>query len=144
MAKYEGSGTINAPVDKVFAYVEDPASHAEWMPSLIEVKDVSLTERGVGSHWRWAWKMVGLTFEGETTITDYIPNRRLVWQSKGGIVSTWVYTFEPDDGGTKMNIVVEYTIPVPVLGKVAERFVLSQVEREGDLGMANVKARMEG
>ncbi|MGB5933128.1 MAG: SRPBCC family protein [Anaerolineae bacterium] len=144
MARYEGSVTINAPVEKVFGYIMDPASHAEWMPSLMEVKDVNMTEQRVGSHWRWAWKMVGLRFEGETTITEYIPNERLVWQSTGAILSTWVYTFEPEDGGTKVNVVVEYTVPIPVLGKVAEAFVLSQVEREADFGVANLKARMEG
>jgi len=144
MAKVERSITINAPVEKVFAYIADPMSEPEWQPGSVEVKDVTLTEEGVGSHYRWVYKMWGLRFEGESTTLEYIPNQRIVTQSKGGIVSTWTYTFEPHDGGTKANVVVEYTVPIPVLGKVAEALVLKQTEREADLAVANLKARMEG
>lgn len=142
MAKIEKTITINAPVEKVFAYVEDPMSNPEWLPGVVEVKDV--TGQGVGSHFRWVYKMVGMRLEGESTTTEYVSNRRIVTQSKGGAVSTWTWTFEPHDGGTKLNLVVEYTIPVPVLGKLAEALVLKQNEREAGLAMANIKARMEG
>ena len=144
MAKVERSIIINAPVEKVFAYIEDPTLNPEWLPSVMEVKDVTLTEEGVGSHFRWVYKLAGLLFEGESTTTEHIPNRRIVTQSKGGIVSTWTWTVQPHDGGTKANLVVEYTIPVPVLGKLAEPLVLRLNEREADLAMANIKARMEG
>ena len=143
MAKVEKSITINAPVKKVFAYIEDPMSQLEWLPSITEVRDV--TGEGVGRHLRWTYKLAGLRFEGETTVTEHIPNERIVTHSKGGIVSTWTWTFEPrNDSGTKLSIDIEYTIPVPVLGKLAEPLVLRQNEREADLAMANIKALMEG
>jgi len=142
MPKVERSIIINAPVEKVFAYIEDPMNQLEWLPSLMEVKDV--TGQGVGTHFRWTYKMAGLRFEGESTLTEHVPHERLVAQSKGGIVSTFTWTFEPHDGGTKLNLVVEYTVPVPVLGKLAEALVLKQNEREADLAMANIKARLEG
>ncbi len=142
MIRLERSVTINAPVEKVFAYIEDPMSELEWLPSLMEVKDV--VGQGAESHYRWTYKMAGLRLEGESTTTEYIPNRRIVTQTKGGAVSTWTWTFEPHDGGTKANLVVEYTVPVPVLGKLAEALVRKQNERELDLAMVNIKARMEG
>jgi hypothetical protein len=37
----------------------------------------------------------------------------------------------------------ETTIPIPVLGKLTEAFVLKQNEREANLAMANIKARLE-
>lgn len=142
MAKIERSITINAPVEKVFAYVDDPMSQLEYLPSIVEVKDV--TGHGVGAHYRWTYKMAGLRFEGESTMTEYIPNERMVVQSKGGIVSTWSWAFTAEDGGTKVNLTVEYTIPVPVLGKLGEALVLKQNEREADQAMANIKAKLEG
>jgi uncharacterized membrane protein len=142
MAKVERSITINAPVEKVFAYIDGPTNQLEWLPSVTEVKDI--TGQGVGCHYRWTYKMAGLRFEGETTFTEHIHNERIVTQSKGGIDSTWTFSFEPHDGGTKLNLEVEYTIPIPVLGRLAEGLVLRQNEREGDLAMANIKARMEG
>ena len=142
MPKIENSITINAPVDKVFDYISDPMNQLEWLTSVMEITDV--TGSGVGQHWRWKYKMVGVGLQGESTVTEHIPNERRVQQSKGGIVSTWTYSFEPHDGGTKMELVIEYTIPVPVLGKLAEKLVLRRNEREADLAMENIKDKMEG
>ncbi len=88
--------------------------------------------------------MMGLPFKGEDGVLEYTPNQRYVTKSMGGIRSTWTWTFKPEDGGTRLNIVVEYAIPVPVLGKVGEWLALGQVEREADLAAANIKARLEG
>ena len=142
MAKVEKSITINAPVEKVFAYIEDPMNQLEYLPSIVEVKDV--TGQGVGAHYRWAYKMTGLRFEGETTMTEYVSNERIVVQTKGGIASTWSWTFTSGDGGTEVSLTVEYTIPVPVLGKLGEALVLKQNEREAGTALANIKAKLEG
>jgi len=142
MAKVEKSITINAPVEKVFAYIEDPMNQLEYLPSIVEVKDV--TGQGVGAHYRWAYKMAGLRFEGETTMTEYTPNERIVVETKGGIASTWSWTLTSVDGGTEVGLTVEYTIPVPVLGKLGEALVLKQNEREAGTAMANIKAKLEG
>jgi uncharacterized membrane protein len=141
MAKIQKSITINGPVDRVFAYVDDVMTSPEWLPSMMEVRDV--TGSGVGQHYRWRYKMAGVPLNGESTVTEHIPNERRVTDSKGGVLSTWTYTFEPHDGGTKLGIEIEYTIPVPVLGKLAEKLVLKRNEREADTAMENIKDKME-
>jgi len=141
MARVERSIIINAPVEKVFSYMSDPANELESIPSITDVRDV--TGQGVGQRWGWSYKMVGVSFKGESEIIEYIPNQRLVHKSMGGIASTWTYTFNPEAGGTRLNMVVEYAIPVPVLGKVGERLVLQGVEREADMAMSNIKERLE-
>ena len=42
-----------------------------------------------------------------------------------------------------LDLEVEYTIPVPVLGKLAEKLVLKRNEQEADLWMQNIKDRLE-
>jgi uncharacterized membrane protein len=142
MAKVERSITINAPVEKVFAYIADPRNLPDWLASMMEVRDV--TGSGVGQHYRWTYKMAGVPLQGESTVTEQVHNERRVMQSKGGVTSTWIFNFEPDNGGTKMKLDIEYTIPVPVLGKLAEKLVLKRNEREADLAMANIKETMAG
>lgn len=61
----------------------------------------------------------------------------------GGVESTLVWTYETDGDGTKLAVDVEYTIPVPVLGKLMEPFVLKANEHEAEATLANAKARME-
>ena len=142
MAKVERSITINAPVEKVFKYIEDPMNTPDWLPSAMESTDVSGS--GVGKHYRYSYKMAGVLLKGETTVTEYIPNERIVSQIKGGVTSTWIQSFKTQDGGTIMELDIEYTIPIPVLGKLAEKIVLKRNEREADLAMANLKEKMEG
>jgi uncharacterized membrane protein len=142
MAKVERSITINAPVEKVFNYIDDPLNQLEWVPSTMEITDVSGS--GVGQHYRWTYKMAGVLLKGETTVTEHLPNERIVTQIKGGVTSTWILSFKTQDGGTMMELDIEYTIPIPVIGKLAEKIVLKRNEREADLAMANVKEKMEG
>ncbi len=142
MAKVERSITIKAPVDKVFAYVANPANEMEWFTSISDIRDIK--GQGVGQKYGYTYKMAGLPLKGESEVIEYTPNQRYVTKSKGGMVSTWTWTFSPEDSGTRLNVVVEYTIPVPVLGKVGEKLALGQIEREADLAAANIKARLEG
>jgi uncharacterized membrane protein len=142
MPKISKSINVNAPVEKVFDYLSDPKNDTEWMVSLMEVSDV--TGSGTGMRYRWTYKMAGIPFEGETEITEHVPNERLVTQSKGGIPNTIAFSFAPHEGGTKLDIEIDYSIPVPVLGKLAEKLVLKRNERETELSLQNIKERLEG
>jgi len=141
MAKIKQSITINAPVEKVFSYVCDPMNQLEWLPSMTDVRDI--TGEGVGHKFGWTYKMMGISFKGETEVVESVANQRRVIKSTGGIQSTWTWTFKSENGKTVVNLAVEYTIPVPVLGKVAEQLVLRQNEREAALSMTNIKERLE-
>jgi len=142
MAKVERSITINAPVEKVFSYITDPSKEPEWQSGAIEVRDIR--GQGVGQRYGWTYKIMGISFKGETEVTEYIPNQRYVHRSTGGIVSTFTFNFKAEGSGTRLDLEVEYTIPVPVLGKFAERMVLRGTEREADHGTATVKDILEG
>jgi len=142
MAKVERSININAPVEKVFAYISDPETQLEWLPSITDYRDV--TGEGVGQRWSWTYKMAGLRFNGKSEVTEHVPNQRRAVKTTGGIPSNWTWILEPEAGGTRLNMLIEYTIPVPVVGKLGEKLVLRQNEREADLTMANIKTRMEG
>ena len=142
MVKVEGSITINAPVEKVFAYIDDPANGMGCLPSLTDVRDI--TGQGVGKRWKWTYKMMGLPLEGEAEVIEHIPNQRCIAKTTGSILSTWTWTFKAKAGRTRLHLLVEYTIPVPVLGKVAEGLVLRLNEREFTFAMANLKEILGG
>jgi hypothetical protein len=73
-----------------------------------------------------------------------VPNKRIGTKSKGAVASDWLFVLEAKDGGVEVELNLEYTIPIPVLGKVAERIVLKRNEREADLAMENIKTILEG
>ncbi len=141
MPKLNKSINISASVEKVFAYVTDPMTSTEWLVGATEVTDV--TGSGVGQHYRWKYNMLGVPLRGETTVSEHVPNERRVTEGKGGVISTWTFTFAPHEGGTKLDMELDYAIPVPVLGKLAEQLVLKRNQREADLSMQNIKERLE-
>ena len=141
MARIHKSVEIKAPVEKVFSYLDDPKNSPEWMTNMIEVHDV--TGSGVGKQFKWVWNLVGIHFKGESTNTEYIPNKRIVLKTKGGIDATWDFKVESQKNGTKFDVDVDYTIPVPVLGKLAEKLVLKRNERDVEMGLMNFKEKLE-
>ncbi len=142
MAKVEKTITINAPVEKVFDYIDQPTNLPEIWPSLMEIKDVQTLPNG-GHTDRWVYKMAGMRFEGTTEGIEHVTNQRIVSKTKGGVKSTQTWVFQPEAGGTKVTFEVEYNIPIPVLGKLAEAIVVKMNDREGDSILANLKTRME-
>ena len=142
MAKLEKTVTINAPVEKVFGYIDGATNLPEIWPSLMEVKDVQRLPNG-GHSDRFVYKMAGIRLEGTSEDIEYITNQRIVTKTKGGVESTQTWLFEPEAGGTKVTFKVEYSVPIPVLGKLAEALIVKMNQHEGDLLLANLKARME-
>ena len=141
MPKIHKTISISAPVEKVFAYVTDPTKLPEWFVGLTEVTDV--TGSGVGQHNRWTYSMIGIPFHGESKIIEQVPNERSVSKQEGGMTSTIAFTFAPQEGGTKVDFDVDYNIPVPVLGKLAEKLVFKRNQREAAMSMQNIKERLE-
>jgi uncharacterized protein YndB with AHSA1/START domain len=142
MARIKKTITINAPVEEVFGYVEEPANVPEYWPSVIEVKDVEPLPNG-GTKYRWVYKMAGVRFEGSSEAIEYIPNQRTVTDNKGGVPGTITWTYEPEDGGTKVTFEAEYTVNVPLLRRLAESFLVKVNEQEAETVLANVKAKVE-
>jgi uncharacterized protein YndB with AHSA1/START domain len=123
MSKLERSITINAPVEKVFDYINNQTHLPEIWPSLIEVTDMKPLPNGGWSN-RWKYKMAGIHLSGTSEDIEHVANQRIVSKTKGGADSIQTWTFEPEDGGTKVTFAVEYTIPIPVLGKLAEAIIV--------------------
>ena len=142
MAKAVKTITINAPVEQVFAYIEEPTNLPEIWPSMVEAKDVQRLPNG-GTSFPWVYKMAGVRFEGTSEDTEYVANQRVVSETKGGVESTVTWMVEPEAGGTKVTFEAEYTVPIPLLGKLAEAFIVKQNEQEAELLLANLKAKME-
>ena len=140
MARVEKEVVVNAPIEKVFNYINKPDNLLEFWPSLIEVKDVKLLPNG-GYSAQWSYKMAGMRFEGRSEHIQVIPNQWIIVETTGGVSSTITWTFRSMPKGTRVNLTIEYRVPIPLLGKLAEAVIVMMNEQEGDLMMANLRAR---
>lgn len=127
-------------MEKVFEYTK-PENLPEIWPSLVEVKNIKELANG-GYSWDWMYKMAGMNFNGSSEHVEYVENEYTVAKSTG-IESTITWKYESVSGGTKMTSLTEYKIPVPLLGKVAEAFIVKMNENESETILANLKARLE-
>jgi carbon monoxide dehydrogenase subunit G len=142
MAEIKRSISINASVEEVFAHIDDPVNFPEVWPSMVEVKDVEELPTG-GRKFNWVYKMAGVHLEGTSETTEYVVNQRIATKSTGAVESAFLWEFLPEGEGTKLNVSIEYTVPVPVLGKLAEGLIVKMNEREADTLVANLKDRLE-
>lgn len=132
---------INAPLERVFAYVSAPVRMAEWIPGLVEVRE--LIGAGAGQQFEWTCKMAGILLRGQSTVIEFVENERSVHQSIGTIGGIWTYTVKPQGEGTLLSIEAEYTLPIPVLGKIAEHLAVKRNARDLETSLLNVKETLE-
>jgi uncharacterized membrane protein len=140
MAKVDKEVLIKAPLGKIFGYIMEPANLLEFWPSLMEIRDIQSLPNG-GYSARWVYKMLGMRFEGTAEYTQVVPNRLLVIETKGGITSAIAWTVRSWEDKTRVTLTIEYKVPVPLLGKLAEIIVLKMNDHEADLMMVNLQAR---
>ena len=142
MATVNKSITINAPIEKVFKYSAEPSNLPEIWPSMIEAKDIQPLPNG-GNKFRWVYKMAGIRIEGISEHTEFIPNQRSVSKTEGGVESEIIWEYQSEGEATTVTFRAEYTVPIPLLGKLAETFIVKQNNNEAETLLANLKARME-
>ncbi len=142
MASSTKSVVVHAPLEKAYEYLDDPTHQPEFWPSLIEVKDVHSLPNG-GHSSRWTYKMAGIRLEGTAEDVEHVANERIVRRTKGGADSTQTWMFEPQGEDTKVTFSVDYTVPIPVLGRLAEAAIVKLNDREGDAIVENLKTMLE-
>ena len=95
---------IEAPVEKVFGFFKDPRYVQELTQAPFAVKDVKLTEEGVGTYYSWASKTPVVRYEGFDVYTEFIPNQRITDRSSSGLAGDSTLSFEPESSGMKLTV----------------------------------------
>lgn len=134
---------IDAPVDRVFAYLDTPAHQVRITPSLSESPLLERLPNG-GARARYTVRLFGLPFSGEVRATDYVPNERIVWNMTGDLKGTIRWYLEPTDGGCRFTYAATYQIPGPSLIRSLTRPLIRRYhEREVRALLHNLQARLE-
>lgn len=135
---------IHAPAEKISDFLIEPSHYPEIWTGMLECEGI--TRAPDGSHWsktRFVYKMAGIRLDATSDTLEYVPARSLVSHSSGGIDNTLRWAFTPNGNDTNVSIVIQYHMPVPVLGKFAEQLVARMNEREVQTMLENLKTRME-
>jgi hypothetical protein len=142
MRKLSRSIQIDASPERVYDFLNVPENFLIVWPSMVEVAHVKPNSLGAND-FDWVYKMAGVRFHGHCQIVDAQRGRLQLAKNEGGIPSSFRWTFETRGGGTFLNVDIEYTIPTPIIGKIAESVVVKMNEHEIELLLANIKQNVE-
>lgn len=143
MIRIVKEAVINAPVDIVFEYVANVENNPLWIVSVTEIFDLTPPQPGVGQSYSWTYNLVGIPFKGNSVVTVYEPGKQLVYETMGGINSTWTHLFTAENNRTRVTLQVDYIMPLRALNKLAEPFLRRMNEREAELSLQNLKELIE-
>jgi uncharacterized membrane protein len=136
---------ISVPLQQAFDMFYNFENMPKWMVGMEEVRNISPGERGEGSSFEWTYNMMGVKFNGSSHIVSLDPPRKAVVESKGGIDSTWTWTYAAEGEGTRLTCDLEYTVPGSGLGKIADRLVVERSNAKNlEQSLADLKALVEG
>lgn len=133
---------VDAPVETVFDFLDDPRNHAEVTPSLAEVRNIEPLENG-GKRVEHTYSMAGISLDGELVEERHEDNERMVFEMSGGLSGEITIETEEANGGTEITYSATYELPGRVLSSVAEPFVRKYNERELRTTLENTKTRIE-
>jgi hypothetical protein len=142
MKRFERSISINAPVDKIFAYVSDFTRHGEWGGHGLAVTREGDGAITVGSKFSTTAKNFGTQRE-QSTITEMNPPKEFGWDSVGalGRVHHW-FSLSEESGTTTVTKGGEIAEPT-FLAKMTMFKISKDMPKGFESDLANIKAKLE-
>lgn len=124
MPNVSESVIINAPIEKVFEYVTDPANGEKFIPGIISQTNITPKKSKVGQTWDWHVNLIGAELHGKGEVTALEPLIKWTVRIWGDAESLRNYHFErAGDKETKLTIEIEHTIMKGASAQLAQMVV---------------------
>lgn len=145
MTKISASLVINKPIQEVFDYAASPHNGPAFIPNLNENSNVVPEQPGVGQKFDWRFNMGGVDLKGNAEVTEYDAPHKVKIVTSGDSSSTWIYSFQEENGNTKVTLEVEYTVAETALQRLVNRVVVERLnQRTAEQSLENLKTILEG
>jgi hypothetical protein len=133
---------INTPVERAFEFVADTPNLVDVWPSLSHIGDWSRDENGLGS-FSYTYQMAGFKYSGVNKDVEFIPNKRIVTKSEGGMAALVTWEFKPVSEGVRIIFTGDYDVNIPLVGKVIADRIASLNAVEIEVLLKNLKEKLE-
>jgi uncharacterized membrane protein len=134
---------IAAPVEAVFAYVDDHRNTVKYMKDLTEWAPVGAKTHGKGAKFQVAMKAGPMTLRSKVDITVWTENRTIGWTSFDGFKQTGRWSFEQDGNKTRATFDMDYELPGGIAGRMASRVADPVVRGNIEQSVRNLKSQVE-
>ena len=137
------SDTIAAPVETVFAYVDDHRNTTKYMKDLVKWQPTTDVTHGKGAKFAVGMKAGPTTLSSVVDINAWTENKTIAWTSLEGFKQTGKWSFKAKGDQTDVTFDMDYEfgggIAGRMLGKAAEPIVRSNLEAS----VRNLKSQTE-
>ncbi len=134
---------IAAPVEAVFAFVDDHRNTTKYMKDLTKWAPVGSKTHGKGAQFQVAMKAGPMTLSSVVDITTWTENRAIGWKSIEGFKQTGKWSFKPAGAGTEATFDMEYELPGGIAGRMLSRAAEPIVRGNIEQSVRNLRARVE-
>jgi hypothetical protein len=133
---------IHAPQAHVFEYLCNPTHLPEIWSNVAEVKNLERATDG-SCTFDWTYKLSRMTFQGHCSQKVVSPNEYVETQTGGPVPSSFRWTCETKAGWCEVTFEVDYTVEVPVVGRLGEAAAAIINDRELNAMLANLRTALE-
>lgn len=145
MAKVGSSIIINKPIEEVFDFTASPLNGPKFIPNLAENTNIKPEKPSVGQTFDWHFNMFGVSLKGNAKVTEFKRPHKVRIETDGNTKTTWIYSFNEEDLGTKVSIDVEYELHEDVLRKFVDKIIVDKInQRSSQQMLENLKTILEG
>lgn len=121
---------VAQPIDQVFAFFADATNLDRLTPPWLhfQVRTPTPITMFVGTQIEYTIRWHGLPLRWLTEIVEWLPGRRFIDTQVRGPYRLWHHThrFESVSGGTEIEDVVRYALPLGLVGRVAHAVLVRQ------------------
>ena len=140
MTRIESHVIIDAAVEEVFEFAADWRKWSDWFEGVSEFRATGEVTRGSGARYAYRARMLGIPAKVETEIHEFVENKGWTGVATRGLPHRTQWIFEPLSDTTKFTYVLEYKLPVPVVGALLDSlFVRREWRRIIDRSLQNLR-----
>ncbi len=145
MPRLSSETTINAPPERVFAYLADLPRHSEWAAHPLQIERTSEGPVGAGSTFRSSARFMG-SHNAELKVTEFTPPSRLTFEATDDS-GQWrhEFTLAAANGGTRLTKTSQSVRPAGMVSRILGAVLVPILGRKIIAGdMQRIKQRVEG
>ena len=138
MSEIHKTVTVDAAVERVVEFLDNPQNIALFVPNVVRVCDVKRAGQPVGTTFRVIYGVLGVKFDVEILVSRFevprrsTPHRRyqLWWSFRGLIHGSTVWTLEALDNQTEAGIDLQYQLMGGVVGRAVDWLVVERMNQK--------------
>lgn len=142
--RYTKETVINAPAEKVYAYLADLSRHTEWASHPLKLEPASPGAfTAVGSTFASVGHQFGRDNTETVTVRELVPNQSIIYESNGkGGLTRHTFALIAANGGTRLSKSME-SVSWPAFTKLLTPFFMIALPAAMATDLKRIKAKLE-